>query len=188
MVSEMLRVVKGKIGDTKSLLLIISQTRDNLGFGAIFTPKVRSGGKALKFYCSHEIWLAVGKKKKKSDLEIGADVMGKVSKNKLTGKKREVTFPIYYDYGIDDCSSCLDFILELGHWKKGKIDKKTNEFTKDAKGQIIDAQELGIQAAYKKLIEDIEDNNLEDDLFAIAQTVWKEREDSIKLNRKKKFT
>ncbi|MHA1574907.1 MAG: hypothetical protein ACTSXL_02035, partial [Alphaproteobacteria bacterium] len=43
---------KNRIQDLKkkqSALIIISQTRDNIGFGAMFTPKTRAGGKALKF-------------------------------------------------------------------------------------------------------------------------------------------
>lgn len=173
MVSEMLRVVKGKINDTKSLLLIISQTRDNLGFGAIFTPKVRSGGKALKFYCSHEIWLAVGKKIKKSNLEIGADVMGKVSKNKLTGKRREVVFSIYYDYGIDDLVSCIDFLIERKVWTKTK--------------RFINTHDMFEEMVLTKLISTIEQEEREQEIFDLAAKAWWEREDSIKLKRKKKF-
>jgi recombination protein RecA len=173
MVSELLRVIKGKINDTKSLVSIVSQTRDNLGFGAIFTPKVRSGGKALKFYCSHEVWLAVGKKKKKSDLEIGADVMGKVSKNKLTGKKREVTFPIYYDYGVDDLASCIDFLIERKVWAKTSRKVTSNMF-----------EEMPLP----KLIDTIEEKNKEQEVFDLAAEAWWERENSVKLKRKKKFT
>ena len=174
MVSEMLRVVKGKINDTKALFLIISQTRDNLGFGAIFTPKVRSGGKALKFYCSHEIWLAVGKKKKKSDLEIGADVMGKVSKNKLTGKKREIIFPIYYDYGVDDVASCIDFLIERKVWNKSKRAVNTYDMFEDM--------------SMVKLIDTIEREDKEQEIFDLASKAWWDRENSIKLKRKKKFS
>jgi recombination protein RecA len=175
MVSEMLRVIKGEISETDSLLSIVSQTRDNLGFGAIFTPKVRSGGKALKFYCSHEVWLAVGKKKKKSDLEIGADVMGKVSKNKLTGKKRDVVFPIYYDYGIDDVASCIDFLIERGIWKKKKNSQK------------ILTNELFPEITMIKLIDTIEKENREKEIINMAGEAWTKREDSVKLKRKKKF-
>ena len=174
MVSEMLRVIKGEISETDSLLSIVSQTRDNLGFGAIFTPKVRSGGKALKFYCSHEVWLAVGKKKKKSDLEIGADVMGKVSKNKLTGKKREVTFPIYYDYGVDDLASCIDFLIERKVWTKSK--------------RAVHTSDMFEEMALPKLINVIEESNREQEIFDLAARTWWERENSVKLKRKKKFT
>jgi recombination protein RecA len=173
MSSEILRVIKGKIRETESLLLIISQTRDNIGFGAMFQPKVRSGGKALKFYCCHEIWLAVGGKEKKKEREIGATVFGKVSKNKLTGKRREVTFPIYYDYGADDISSCIDFLVKELIWKK-------------VKGSIDSGGFVGL-CSKKKLVEAIEENNLEKDLFDLTEKSWGIIEESIRLKRKRKY-
>jgi len=195
MASEILRVIKGRVADSKSLVLIVSQTRDNIGFGAMFQPKTRSGGKALKFYSTHEIWLAVLQAEKSKGLNIGNWVGAKVTKNKLTGKKRDVTFPIFYDYGVDDIGSCVDFLLESVHWKKIKPKKEskkrkllTDEEKKKQKGsQKIDAVEFDIQATKAKLISSIEDEGLVDDLFDIVQQVWNNREDSVKLKRKRRF-
>jgi recombination protein RecA len=174
MSSEILRVIRGDINSTKSLVLVISQTRDNLGFGAMFQPKVRSGGKALKFYCSHEIWLAVGKKDKVKDLEIGVEVFAKVSKNKLTGKRRNVIFPIYYDYGADDITSCINYLIENKVWKQPKQKINTEGFIED-------------EFTVKKLIKVIEEEDLEDDLLDLTQRAWTDKEDSVKLNRKRKY-
>ena len=44
--SSHMRKIIGPLGETGSILIVISQTRDNLGFG--FEKKTRSGGKALK--------------------------------------------------------------------------------------------------------------------------------------------
>jgi hypothetical protein len=173
MSSEILRVIKGGMKETNSLLFIISQTRDNIGFGAMFTPKVRTGGRALKFYCSHEIWLAVGKKHKKKGLEVGADVMSKVSKNKLTGKKREIQFPIYYDYGVDDLVSCVDFLIEQKVWTKS--------------GSKITTNDLFPESTIAKLISTIEDEDREQEVLDLASETWLDREDAVKLRRKKKF-
>ena len=173
MSSEILRVIKGGIKETKSVVEIISQTRDNIGFGAMFQPKVRTGGKALKFYSCNEIWLAVGKKVSKNDLEIGANVMAKVSKNKLTGKKRDIVFPIFYDYGVDNLQSCIFFLIEQKVWKKEK--------------QTIHSNDLCLPCTISKLIKEIEDNNLEQEVFNATQDAWTAREDSLKLNRKKKY-
>lgn len=173
MSSEILRVIKGKIRETDSLLLIISQTRDNIGFGAMFQPKVRAGGKALKFYCCHEVWLAVGGKEKKKDREIGARVFAKVSKNKLTGKRRDVEFPIYYDYGADDISSCIDFLVQEKAWKKTKSTIDSNDFVE--------------ACSKKKLIQTIEEESLEKELFELVQSEWQLVEESIRLKRKRKY-
>ena len=43
--------------ESESILIIINQTRDNIGFG--FEKKTRSGGHALRFYATWEIWLSV---------------------------------------------------------------------------------------------------------------------------------
>ena len=173
MASEILRVIGGKIADNKSLVFIISQTRDNIGFGAMFQPKTRSGGKALKFYCTHEIWLAVGKAVKSKERDIGNAVMAKVSKNKLTGKKREIEFPIYYDYGADDISSCVDFLVKEEYWKKAEKKIKVPEFS--------------FEGSRRRLIYHIEDETLEKDLFNLTGTVWNEIEESLRLDRKKKY-
>ena len=55
--SEGLRKVLSSLSRTGSILIIINQTRDNLGFG--FSKKTRSGGRALRFYASVEIWVSL---------------------------------------------------------------------------------------------------------------------------------
>ena len=173
MSSEILRVIKGGLKETNSLVLIISQTRDNIGFGAMFQPKVRSGGKALKFYSCHEIWLTVGKKIKKKELDIGADVIAKVSKNKLTGKKRDADFSLYYDYGVDNIQACIKFLLDQNVWKKTKM-------TVDSNGFCDPCTEV-------KMIDVIEKENKEQELYELVQKAWNDREDAVKLGRKSKY-
>ena len=49
--SESLRRALAGLRKTGSILIVISQTRDNIGFGAMFQPKTRSGGHALVGPC-----------------------------------------------------------------------------------------------------------------------------------------
>lgn len=171
LMSELLRECVDRISNTKSLLVVISQTRDKIGvtFGQ---KKTRSGGRALKFYLTHELWLSVVKSIKVNKRDIGSDVAVRVSKNKLTGKKRNATFNIYNDYGIDDIGSCIDFLVDESHWaKRGRID----------------AKEFEIKGFRKDLIQYIEANNLEKELHKIVQTVWDETEEQLRLNRKPKY-
>lgn len=70
--SEMFRKLVRKLKETNSFLVIISQTRDNIN-PMSFTPKTRSGGRALEFYSSFIIWLGVAKKHKKHDRMVGID-------------------------------------------------------------------------------------------------------------------
>jgi recombination protein RecA len=174
MASEIFRVCCDGIAQNDSFLMIISQTRDNIGFGAMFTPKTRSGGKALKFYATHEIWLATGKSHGESGRPIGADCMVKVSKNKLTGKRREVFFPIYYDYGVDSIESCINFLIKEKTWVKTKS-------LVDTKGFVEDKMPI------KNLIKFIEEGKFENKLNKFVSSIWYDIEDKIKLDRKPKY-
>jgi len=176
-IGQILRMIKGKLKETQSFLVIISQTRDDIN-PMTFTTKTRSGGNALKFYASHEIWLAVAGKIKKTalghDRIIGVNVKAKLGKNKLTGKLREVEFPIYYSYGVDDISSCVGFILSTNHWV---MEKKT-----------ILADDLGVKGTRETLIKHIEERDLENTLYAIANDRWNAIEDAVIVRRKSKFS
>lgn len=173
--SEILRQVVGRIKRTESLLQIISQTRDNIDPMSM-QKKTRSGGKALKFYATHELWLANGGAIKKKERIVGVRCKVKISKNKLTGKVREVEFPIYYDYGIDNIGSCVDFLVKEKHWPGGGAKR-------------IDPIGLDIDAGLRqKIISQIEQQGLEDELAEIVGQVWHSIEDSLRLKRKPKYS
>lgn len=170
--SSILRGICAKLKKGENLLLIVSQTRDNID-PMSFSKKTRSGGKALKFYATHEIWMACAKTHKKKERAIGVDSKLKITKNKLTGKKRECEFPIFYDYGIDDIGSCIDFLVKEKVWYKKKL--------------TIQATTLGLEGTRASLINQIEDKGLEGKLRRIVGKAWREIEDSLKLNRKSKY-
>jgi len=178
--SQLMPKIVGKIEATNSLLIWVSQTRDKLGmtFG---NPKTFSGGNAIKFYRSYEIWLAVveriKEKVRKKDREVGAVVRAKITKNKFTGKIREIEFPVYYDFGVDDIGSMIDWLVDEGFWikEKNKATIETNGFTTDGKRNTI--------------IDYIEDNDLEQELRKFVEGCWFELEQEIteKTRRKAKY-
>jgi recombination protein RecA len=172
MISEIIRNIVKDLKKTESFVLVVSQTRDNIGvtFGS---KKTRSGGRALKFYCCHEIWLAVAEKLKRREREVGISAVAKVSKNKLTGKVRKVWIPMFYDYGIDDVGANVTFLINEGIWEKKK--------------QTINAVDLGIEGTYETLIKKIEEGNMENDLKMLIGKVWNKIEESIKSDRKKRY-
>ncbi len=181
--SALLRNIRSKLKESDSYLFIISQTRDNIN-PVSFAKKTRSGGRALKFYCTHEMWLAVGKAitkdktipgtSRKKRIEIGNNVLIKVSKNKLTGKKGQIEFPVYWDIGIDDITSCANFLLQEGHWKKAK--------------QTINAHDFDVKGTLQTIVSHIEENNLEKELSEICGVVWQEMYEAMKIkNRKRRF-
>lgn len=171
--SILLRLLVGEIKKTNSLVIIISQTRDNID-PMSFQRKTRAGGKALYFYCSYEMWMAVaGKikvKVKDKNRQIGVLSKIKVTKNKSSGKLGEVDVPIYYSIGVDDISSCIDFLVEEKHWQK--------------KAGYIEAREFGARALHKDLIETIEQKNWEKKLQRIVEMVWNEIQEGMELKRK----
>jgi RecA/RadA recombinase len=174
MAGEIFRVCCDGIAETDSFLLIISQTRENIGFGAMFTPKIRNGGKALKFYATHEVWLATGESHKRAGLSVGSDCMVKVTKNKLTGKRREVYFPVYEDYGVDSIESCINFLIRSKKWSKTKGYVDTHGFVEE-------------KITVNNLIREIENENRENELNELVTVMWRRIEESSLLNRKPKY-
>lgn len=175
-IGEALRMINSKIKHTKSALFILQQERSKIGvvFGS---KKTTSGGKAPFFYSSTQVWLntkkSIKREVKGQKREIGHEVIAKVKKNKITGKLRDVEFPVYYDYGVDCTNSCIDFLISSQHWKKS--------------GKVIDAFDLGLSIPRNKLAEEIEKQNLRKELQKITGKVWVEIEESLRLDRKRRF-
>jgi len=176
-IGETLRMVNGKIKHSKSALFIVQQERAKIGVS--FGPKKStSGGMAPYFYSSHQVWLnmlsSIVKEVKKLKRKTGNKIVASVKKNKITGKIRDVNFDIYYDYGVDDLSSCVDFLVSSGYWKK--------------KGTMIQAKGLDLLQTKTKLIREIEEKDLQKDLQRITAEAWLLIEDQIKLKRKRKYS
>jgi len=172
------------IEKTNSLLIIVSQTKDNWGFDARFNPKIVTGGNAIKFFPSHRVWLTIISKIPVKKIDIGIWTRIKVIKNKFTGKRRNIDIPIYDDYGIDDLTSCVKFLNSESGRERWKT--KTREI--DGKSiTAIDATELDVFLKEKSLVRYIEDNSFENELRQIVANAWKEIEDSVLLNRKSKY-
>ena len=110
---------------------------------------------------------------KKRERVIGVNSISKVTKNKLTGKVREINIPIYYDYGIDDIGANIDFLVAEDHWKKTK--------------QTITVPEWDYQGTRDTIIRNIERYFKEEDLQLLVGDVWKQIEEDIRLNRKKRY-
>jgi hypothetical protein len=119
------------------------------------------------------MWMGIRKRLKAMEREVGVLAKMKVSKNKLTGKVREVDIPIYYDYGIDDIAANVDFLVAEKYWKK---DKNT-----------IIADGLSIRGVRSKLVEQIEEQGLENKVKELVGIAWNEIEESLRLHRKEKY-
>jgi hypothetical protein len=168
-----------RLSGSDSMLIIISQTRDNIGFGAQFDPKTVSGGKALLFYSTLAYWLSVKENLKTSLIrkkQRSAGILSRIKfkKNRITGQKHTVDMPILWDYGIDDIGSMIDWLIEESFWVKTK--------------STIDASDLQLKGTREALIRQIEDNGLEKDLQTIVANGWREIIEACRGNRKKRYS
>lgn len=174
---QTLRMIKKRLADTDSLLIVIQQIRQKIGvvFGKQSTT---SGGNAPFFYSTHQVWLTKTKtyKDSKHGFKIGTRVEADVVKNKLTGTERTIEFDTYKDYGVDDITSCVEYLIDTKHWKPVT-----------GKQRIFNAGDLGIQGDKSRLVEQIETARLETELRTIVGKVWNEIEDEIRMERKRRF-
>ena len=109
--------------DKNILLIIVSQIRDNTDMFS-FEKYSRSGGKALDFYCFMVIWLATAKKitveEGEQKLSLGGTNKLKVTKGKVPRPYRECFYTFYYQYGIDNIATGVDYLFDI-RTKSGDI-------------------------------------------------------------------
>lgn len=110
---QFFRTLTRKLDRKKVLLTIISQVREKLNAGMFEKKVYRAGGKAMDFYAHTCLWLYTLHKIKKNGRVIGVVVKAATEKSKTPRPFRECVFTLYFDYGIDDIGSCLDFLYDL---------------------------------------------------------------------------
>jgi RecA/RadA recombinase len=163
---------------TKSILLVISQTRDKVNSGLPFPTKTRAGGRALSFYADCEVWTSVRKRLKKKvgikDRVIGSILKVAVEKNRTGyGWHGSVLVPFFPSHGLDDTGASVKYLLEEGHWKKGSGGVTAPEFT--------------FKGSEEKLIAHIEAEDGERALHLLAQKVWNGVQDGCAVPRKRRY-
>lgn len=176
-VGETLRIINNSLKKTNSALFIIQQERANIGGGPFEKKTITSGGTAPFYYSTHQVWMTKiqthNKEVRKIKRKIGITAKADVTKNKITGKLRTVSFDIFYDYGIDDISSCVKFLVETQHWGKVK--------------QTIEAKDFSLSCTHPKLVKEIELGGGQKQLQGIVGDVWEQIEDSVGIDRRRIF-
>jgi RecA/RadA recombinase len=175
--SQRLPRILTMIEDSGSILLSISQVRDNLKAGLYGPKHVRGGGHAIKFGGSVEIWTYPGEKLTKEvngqKRIIGINPVFKVEKNRVNGKQRTVSIPIMPDFGVDATGAAVDFLLKEKAWttSSGRISCPFYETTHYR----------------EELIRKIEDDGREQELFEAMQACWDSIESQLTVTRKKRY-
>jgi recombination protein RecA len=171
--SKFFRTTARQLKKTNCILIIISQIRDDLR-AKYGTKAIRTGGKGLDFYATHIIWLDEDKLllSNKHKIPYGAMIDAYVRKNKLAPPRRRAAFHLIYAHGIENFGSLIDFcanndaIKKSGAWytwgKKSYL-----------KGDLI------------KLFDNDKDEY--EELKELAQNVWTEIEQDVKIDLKPKW-
>jgi RecA/RadA recombinase len=167
-----LRRALSKVKKSGSILIIICQTRDNVG-GFGFETKTRSGGKALRFYATTEIWTSVLKRHAKEvrgqKVRTKTDILVKCKKNRVTGQDSQTEFSIDHHLGIDDTTDLINFLIKTQHWKAPK--------------GVVTAPEFEFKGRVAKLAEFIEEEGDLPILRGIVGKIWKEIQDAVITSR-----
>jgi len=174
--SANIRRQMGRLEERDSILLILNQTRDSF---SMFEKSSYSGGKALKFYATLQLWSKVAGQITKTvrgrPRQLGINAKVQVKKNRMTGRDRSVVVPIYHSVGIDDIGGCIDYLLAEKAWSK--------------RGQTIVAKNIGpvIEGSREKLVHEIERRDLEEDIRELVGEVWAEIEEACEVERKPRY-
>ncbi len=180
--SSMIRRMLPLLHKTGSILIVINQTRDNPAAGMFESKKTHSGGHALSFYATIKLLSSVKKtivkQVNKQKRQIGTRVRIDVKRSRVTGKQRSVVVPIYPSVGIDDLGSCVDFLVDEGHWKKNKSGAIDPDADLDGVGAWIHAGDL---------IRYIEQTEQERTLRRLVAKVWRGIEDACQVERKPRY-
>lgn len=170
---QILREVKGKISATDSIILIISQTIDNIG--SMFDPKTVAGGNALEFASRVRIWLSKLEADKVGKRIIGRKIRVKASKNHITGHLREAQIWVYNSYGVADIKTSIDFLTTEGAWPKVGGWIVPEGLYKDQKLQV------------KDLIKAVEADKKQRLLNRLVQRKWDDIEASLTLDWERRY-
>lgn len=181
--SDNLRDVVSELQNSGSILVIISQTRDNPEAAMFTSKKTHSGGKALDFYAHLTVWTSISETIKKSvngiQRPIGIVCKAKLKKNRVNGLLREIQVPIYPSAGIDEIGSLIAYLLTEGHWKEAKGTIKTT---------LLDpVSREPISGSLEEVVNAIEEYGLESQLIKEVQTVWAEIESACRVTRKARY-
>ncbi len=176
--SQHLRQLCVKLKQTNSILVVISQTRQNIGFAAMFNPKTRSGGDALRFYNRIEYWLSLREKIKRTvrgkPMIIGQQIVADVKKNHVTGWEGKIEITLMKNLGIDTIGTSVDFMVTYKGWTSAGGSIKVPKWNKTFKNQ-------------EEIVQYVQANGKERSLALQVGKLWAEIQKACHHRRKNKY-
>ena len=179
------RIANTTLRSNGSILAIISQTRDMLN-APYPGMKTYGGGRALKFYSHLQAWAKVKGPIKRTYLrkerEIGSEIVIDVQKNRVCGWEGKVpTLSFLKGFGIDDCGSSVEYLLDEKHWTapsadpKAKKDKRAvsaPDDNEDAPKKFA-APEFEFVGTKEQLVKLVQTQGREPELADVVAKVWR---------------
>lgn len=153
MSQQFFRTKHKKLRDAQLSVIIVSQIRENMKAGTYGQKWTVSCGKALEFYAHTRIFLKTIYQIKKGDRVIGVYVSASTTKSKTPRPYRTVYFTIFFDYGIDNIGSNLDFLFDL-RGKDGELTKAAKEITWSETAREKNRDNFVAWLTEKKLLEE----------------------------------
>ena len=159
---QFFRTKHSKLEKANCSLIIVSQIREKFG-GMGYGPSWEvSCGKALEFYSHTRIFLRTIKQIKRGGDIVGAYVEASCIKSKTPRPYRKVRYTVYFDYGIDNIGSNLDYLYNLRD-DKGELTKAADNIPWDGKAS----------KNLETLTQWLKDNSLTDDCRAAKKAAGK---------------
>lgn len=184
--SSRMREAHNVLENHGSILVVIKQTRQNVGWDATYRPRTRSGGTALTFYGTVELWFTKKQKIKRrvrgEERTIGRYLQVDFQKNRISGQDDlAVLLPFHRTHGFDEVGSLVDYLVEEKHWKTtGREGSEANK--------TIYATDFAYEGNREGLITKVESEGLESDLRLLVAKVWKEIEAQCAVVRKPRYS
>lgn len=163
LMSTFFRKTAHRIEQSRVLLLVISQVRDNIG--AMFGEKhKRSGGRALDFYSSIALWLAhvetLRREINKVKRPYGVTIKARCKKNKISLPFREAEFAYIFGYGVEDLGASVEWLKEVGRLRDADISQtQFKEYIKEIEtlsGKDYTTENARVRQVVKKVWREIE--------------------------------
>jgi recombination protein RecA len=195
---EFFRDKCNKISDTDSLLVIVSQVRSNIDAGLFGKKYTRAGGKAMDFFAHTCLWLAnvsrITKTVQGDERVVGIVVEANTDKSKTARPHRKCRFTFYFDYGIDNIGSNLDYLFNL-RGKDGKLLQASKAIIWDGKPYNLENLKVwleGKEFAGESLLEILREERKKEEGKGQLSLEWTKKwmeqaDDSYKKDFEKEF-
>lgn len=190
--NDIFRNVSHGLEKTESLLINVSQTKEDIGKYGHGDKRRVSGGKGLDYYSSVTAWC---KQIKAETVEVEGDkyiVWTKtevdITKNRVTGKRRKATLVLDYEFGVDHIRGGIHYLMDHGEIKTQGVAKVWGDLEIPQKRDPDDKRKI-LANSEEHLIEMIEnDPELEKKLAADIAKVWERIEATLKkTSRRSKY-